>query len=98
MAFNQLKKEHSLVATEAAAGVEARARVAMDLIKAIDNIVDKHGLDNEEMLPLKQEVDRLSVSSICQKKEMHWPAASFVRNAPRIFWAIAKGSACRYGA
>jgi len=98
MAFNQLKKEHSLVAANVAAGVEARARVSMDLIKAIDNIVDKHGLDNEVMLSLKQEVDRLSTSSICQKKEMHWPATSFVRNAPRIFWEIAKGSTCRYGA
>lgn len=98
IAFNRLKAEHGLIATKVADGVEARARGAIDLMKAIDSIVSEHGLDNEEIMSLKQDVDKLSSSSICQKKELHWPAASFMRNAPRIIWAFATGSEFRYGA
>jgi len=98
LAFNQLKLEHGLIAPKVAAGVEARARGAMELMKVIDRIVIKYGFDCEEIMSLKQAADKLSSSSICQKKELHWPAASFVRNAPRILWAFATGSESRYGA
>jgi hypothetical protein len=47
---------------------------------------------------LKSEADELSNSSICLKKEMNWPAASFMRNAPRILWAFTTGGGYRYGA
>jgi len=98
LAFNQLKLEHGLIAPKVAAGVQARARGAMELMKAIDRIVIDHGIDSDRMMSLKQAADRLSSSSICQKKELHWPAASFMRNAPRILWAFATGSESRYGA
>jgi len=68
------------------------------LMKAIDKIVSENGLDSKEMMSLKKEADKLSSSSICQKKELYWPAASFMRNAPRIIWAFATGSEFRYGA
>ncbi len=97
MAFNNLKMENGLISPEVAAGVEARARGAIDLIKTIDRIVVEYGADSEEMMSLKQKADDLSTSSICQKKELHWPSASFMRNAPRIFWAFATGSAFKYG-
>ena len=98
LSFNQLKLEYDLIAPKVAEGVEARARGAMDLMKAIDKIVSEHGFDSKEIMPLKKEADRLSSSSICQKKELHWPAASFMRNAPRIVWAFATGSEYRHGA
>jgi B12-binding domain/radical SAM domain protein len=98
MAFNQLKKERGLVSPEVASGVEARARGSMEMIEVIDRIIADYGPDSNRIMSLKLEIDRLSTSSICQKKEMHWPAASFVRNAPRIFWAFATGSSFRYGA
>jgi len=92
LAFNRLKAEHGLITPDMADDVESRARGAINLMKAIDNIVSEHGLDSKEMTSLKKEADKLSSSSICQKKELHWPAASFVRNAPRIVWAFATGS------
>jgi hypothetical protein len=98
LAFNDLKKEYGLVASEAADSVQARARGAMDIMTEIDRIVAEHGANSEQIMSLKPEMDRLSSSSICQKREMHWPAASFARNAPRILWAFATGSAFRYGA
>jgi len=98
LAFNSLKREHDLVPREIAEGVEARARGAMEIMSVIDHIVAEHGLDSERMMSLKPEVDRLSSSSICQKREMHWPASSFLRSTPRIFWAFATGSTFRYGA
>ncbi len=98
LAFNQLKAEYGLIPKEVAGGVEARARGAMNLMKAIDRIVAERGYDSKELLLLKNEADRLSSSSICQKKELHWPASSFMRNAPRIIWAFATGNECRYGA
>jgi hypothetical protein len=98
LAFNQLKLENGLITPKVAAGVEARARGAIDLMKTIDRIVKEHGLESEEMMSLKQAADELSSSSICQKKELHWPASSFIRNAPRILWAFATGGESRYGA
>jgi len=98
LSFNQLKTEFGLVSPGVAEGVETRARGAMELMRAIDNIVTEHGFDSEEMTSLKHEADKLSTSSICQKKELHWPAVSFMRNAPRIVWAFATGSEYRHGA
>jgi len=98
LAFNQLKLVNGLITPKVAAGVEARARGAMDLMKTIDRIVKEHGLESEEIMSLKQSADELSSSSICQKKELHWPASSFIRNAPRILWAFATGGESRYGA
>lgn len=98
MSFNQLKKEHDLIAPDIAEDVTTRARGAMELMRSIDNIVNKQGLDSQEIMSLKKDAERLSSSSICQKRELHWPAASFLRNAPRIIWAFATGSEYRYGA
>jgi len=98
LAFNDLKKDHGLIATSVADGVEGRARGAMEMMRLIDRIVADHGPDSPQIAALKPDVDRLSSSSICQKREMNWPATSFVRSAPRIFWAFARGSAFRYGA
>ena len=98
LSFNQLKAEFGLVPPRVAEGVETRARSAMELMRAIDKIVAEHGFDSEEMISLKHEADKLSTSSICQKKELHWPAASFMHNAPRIIWAFATGSEFRNGA
>lgn len=98
LAFNQLKAEHGLIAPDVADDVETRAKGAMNLMKAIDKIVNEHGFDSQEIASLKHDADRLSSSSICQKRELHWPASSFMRNAPRIIWAFATGSESRYGA
>ncbi|MEE8471292.1 MAG: TIGR04190 family B12-binding domain/radical SAM domain protein, partial [Dehalococcoidia bacterium] len=91
LAFNQLKAEHGLIAREVASEVEARAKGAIQLMRKIDRIVSEHGFDCAEIQSLKQDADKFSSSSICQKKELHWPAVSFVRNAPRILWAFATG-------
>jgi B12-binding domain/radical SAM domain protein len=98
LAFNQLKKEQGLITREVAEGVEARARGAINLMKAIDRIVSEHGFESKQIMSFKEEADKLSSSSICQKKELHWPSASFIRNGPRIIWAFATGSEHRYGA
>ncbi|MEE8372303.1 MAG: TIGR04190 family B12-binding domain/radical SAM domain protein [Dehalococcoidia bacterium] len=98
LGFNQLKLELGLVSPKVASGVEARARGAIELMKAIDLIVQEHGVETDKVLAFKQRADELSSSSICQKKELHWPATSFVRNAPRILWALATGSESKYGA
>ncbi len=98
LAFNQLKAEHGLIAPDAADDVETCAKGAINLMKLIDRIVNEHGFDSQEITSLKHDADRLSSSSICQKRELHWPATSFVRNAPRIVWAFATGSELKYGA
>ena len=98
LAFNELKLENDLITREIAEGVKERAIGAIDLMKAIDKLVDEYGFDCQELMDMKNDADQLSVSSICQKKELHWPATSFLRNAPRIIWAFATGSELRYGA
>ena len=98
IAFNQLKVDFNLIAPGVGATVESRARSAVELMKAIDHIVSRYGFDSQRIMALKPIADRLSSSSICQKREMNWPATSFMRNAPRILWAFATGSEIRYGA
>ena len=98
LAFNELKLQNGLIPAEVADGVEGRAKSALKMMKAVDRIVADHGLEAVEMMSLKGEFDRLSVSSICQKKELNWPAVPFMRNAPRILWAFATGGELRYGA
>lgn len=98
ISFNQLKIEHDLIAPDIAEDVNNRARGAMELMRAIDKIVNKHGLDSQEIMSLKKDAERLSSSSICQKRELHWPAASFLRNAPRIIRAFTTRSESSYGA
>ena len=97
LAFNQLKAEHGLIPQKVAADVAVRARAAIELMKAIDGIVAEKGLESADVTSFKDLADRLSSSSICQKKELNWPAASFLRSAPRIAWAFAR-SELRYGA
>ncbi len=98
IAFNQFKMELGLITPRVAKGVEARARDAIKLMHTIDLIVSEHGFDTNKVNSLKSEADELSNSSICLKKEMNWPAASFMRNAPRILWAFTTGGDYRYGA
>ncbi len=98
LAFNQLKLDKGLISPQAAEGVDARARDAIQMMKAVDRIVADYGPEAAEMMSLKDDFDRLSVSSICQKKELNWPAVPFLRNAPRILWAFATGGELRYGA
>jgi B12-binding domain/radical SAM domain protein len=98
VAFNQLKLDYGLISHKVASAVEERARGAIHLMRQIDRIVADYGLDSDKVMAFKQDADMLSSSSICQKKEMNWPAASFMRNAPRILWAFATGSELRYGA
>jgi hypothetical protein len=98
LAFNRLKAEHGLIAPDVADDVGNRAKGAINLMKLIDGIVNEYGFDSPEITSLKHDADRLSSSSICQKRELHWPASSFVRNAPRIIWAFATGGESRYGA
>ena len=98
IAFNQFKMELGLITPRVAKGVEARARGAIKLMHTIDLIVSEHGFDTNKVNSLKSEADELSNSSICLKKEMNWPAASFMRNAPRILWAFTTGGDYRYGA
>jgi B12-binding domain/radical SAM domain protein len=98
LGFNQVKLELGLISAEVAAGVESRARGAIDLMKAIDLMVGEYGLETDRVSAFKERADELSSSSICQKKELHWPATSFMRNAPRILWAFATGSELKHGA
>ncbi|MBE0479531.1 MAG: TIGR04190 family B12-binding domain/radical SAM domain protein [Dehalococcoidia bacterium] len=98
LAFNGLKAEFNLISAESASGVEYRARSSKDLIRTIDRLVRENGVESKEIAALKNVARSLSASSICQKKELHWPALSFVRNAPRILWAFTTGSGARYGA
>ncbi|MDY6892597.1 MAG: TIGR04190 family B12-binding domain/radical SAM domain protein [Chloroflexota bacterium] len=98
LAFNQLKVDHGLITSRVAAGVEDRARGSIKMVQEIDRVVAKYGFASEKIVALKQDVDKLSTSSICEKDELRWPAKSFVRNAPRILRAFATGRELNYGA
>ncbi len=89
LAFNQLKLEHGLITAKMASSIEFRAKQAMKLMEEIDRLI-KQG--NLEFKGEKAKLEGLTASTICQKKELEWPAISFLRNAPRILWAFCSKS------
>lgn len=87
LGFNQIKVESGLVSPKVAAQVESYVERDIDLIRESERLVSEYG---EEALA--QRAGQLSSAITCQKRELQWPAKSFLRSVPRILWGF-----CRRG-
>jgi B12-binding domain/radical SAM domain protein len=83
--FNQAKARFGVIKAAEAEQVEARIRKDMDLIAAIDRRAAGHG----ETSPGQGE-EELAVGATCLKRELQWPATSFIRSMPRILWSLCR--------
>ncbi len=82
--FNQAKARFGVIRAADAGQVEARIRKDMELIAAIDRRAAEGG-----DLWGEGEED-LAKGATCLKRELEWPATSFLRSMPRILWSLCR--------
>ncbi len=91
LGFNQMKADYGLISSDAVAGVEDQIRRSMELSHAIDRVVKERGFEFEGEIPWQRELEKLNLATTCHKRELEWPARSFVRSMPRILYAFCRG-------
>jgi B12-binding domain/radical SAM domain protein len=74
--LNQVKAEFGLIDLRTARQVDERIKEAIEMMKQIDEILDGKDLSKREaeLKLLKPKIDQLSISTICEKDEIKWPA------------------------
>ncbi len=77
--FNELKLEHGLLSSQTAHSVESRIRESLNLVNQVDRLA-KGG----QQLNLR----KLERSTICEKKELEWPALPLWLNLSGVLRAL----------
>ncbi len=77
--FNQVKREFGLITPQAAEEVAARIERDRGLIEELDRQMLEHGKAS-----LNGEEAELCLAATMSKKELEWPARSFLRSMPKI--------------
>ena len=74
--LNQVKAEFGLIDSHTARQVDERIKEAIEMMEQIDEILDGKDLSRREaeLKLLKPKIDQLSISTICEKDEIKWPA------------------------
>jgi radical SAM superfamily enzyme YgiQ (UPF0313 family) len=74
--LNQVKAEFGLIDSEVARKVDERIKEAVTMMKRIDELMEEKnaGTREEQLKRLKPQIDQLSISTICEKDEIKWPA------------------------
>ncbi len=78
--MNRLKREYGLIDTRIAEETEKRIQEAVTMMRRIDALVaeDKQHRGQGALSELKDQMERLNISTVCFKKELEWPTR-FVR-------------------
>ncbi|MCX5896368.1 MAG: radical SAM protein [Proteobacteria bacterium] len=86
--LNRLKRTFGLITEEIYQDVEGRIKKAMEVIKKIDEIVEKLPPEERQsaLRALKQDIDRVNESTLCHTEEIKWPTAK----SPFRFFNIVK--------
>ena len=92
LGFNGIKEDYGLISAQAAAQVESRIRQSLSLIQAIDRLVAEQGFGFQGEPTLKYQMKELSLATTCQKRELEWPAKSFLRSMPRMLYSFCRRS------
>ena len=85
--LNRLKAEFALIDTKTALATEKRIKDAVSLIRRIDEIVHIEDLArrNRELAKLGLHINRLNMSTVCEKRELEWPMHWIRVNPLRVF-------------
>ena len=86
LALNESKRLSGLISSQEADKVEARIRRDRNLIDQLDRQMGEYG-----QAPLQQEEGELRLAATVSKRELEWPAKSFLRSVPRILWNLCRG-------
>jgi len=86
--LNRLKAKHGLITEGVADATEERINTALEMLQRIDAIVAS-GTDQESQLSrIKATVDRVSISTVCEKEELELPTASIALRPLRTLWSL----------
>lgn len=91
--LNNLKARYGFIPTTTAQATERRASAALEMMQRIDSIMaqgDNVSRD-AELYRLKAEVDELSMSTVCEKRELELPTGLLKLNPLRAAWALLWG-------
>ncbi len=81
LVFNQVKAEIGIIDEATAVRTEMRVAEARQTMKRIDDIMDGPVQSRDLSLwALKEEVERLSQSTVCEKTELNWPHNATIRH------------------
>jgi hypothetical protein len=77
LTVNRIKAEAGIVDAATAAATERRIAEAREAMRRIDAIMEGPASgQNSALGALKEEFDRLSESTVCEKSELNWPASA----------------------
>lgn len=85
LGFNESKREFGLISFRTADEVVERIKRDMNIIKELDRQMEQYG-----QASWYDEERELCLAATVSKKELEWPARSFVRSMPRILWNLIK--------
>jgi hypothetical protein len=85
--LNRLKAKFGLIDTKTALTTERRIKDAVCLMRRIDEIVHVQDPDrrNREMAELGLHINKLNMSTVCEKRELEWPMHWIRMNPLRVF-------------
>ncbi len=79
LAVNRIKAEAGIVDAVTAAATEKRIVEAQVAMRRIDEIMEAPAASRDgALVAFKQEFERLSESTVCEKSELNWPASAGV--------------------
>jgi hypothetical protein len=88
--LNRLKAKHSLITKDIAAATEERVNTALEMLQLIDAIVASGSAQEEQLSRIKATVDRVSISTVCEKGELELPTSSIALRPLRALWSLAR--------
>jgi B12-binding domain/radical SAM domain protein len=85
--LNQVKAQFGLINSRTAGQVDERIKEAIEMMKQIDEILKEKEISKREkrLKSLKPKIDQLSISTVCEKEEIKWPAGKRRFNYFNIF-------------
>ncbi|MCJ7508393.1 MAG: TIGR04190 family B12-binding domain/radical SAM domain protein [candidate division Zixibacteria bacterium] len=83
--LNEVKYKHGLLSPKRFTEIDCRIRQAVRVMQKIDEIMENEELDIRErkLENLKEEMDDLRNSTICDKKQLEWPIRFFKMDLPK---------------
>lgn len=85
LGFNESKRQSGLISSQAADEVEARIKRDRNLIEELDRQMVEYG-----QASLDEGERELCLAATVSKRELEWPARSFLRSVPRILWNVCR--------
>ncbi|MFC2039395.1 TIGR04190 family B12-binding domain/radical SAM domain protein, partial [Chloroflexota bacterium] len=88
--LNRLKAKRGLITKDVADATEERINTALDMLRHIDAIVASGSRQEEQLSHIKATVDRVSISTVCDKGELELPTASITLRPLRTLWSLVR--------